>query len=648
MASRRFAPELLDYSKWPTVDVRLLAEPQGVRYLRLSGAVKAACDGVRSSEIKRRFGISRSLLHYHLARCISEDADGRPKGWRALALTTEREPYVRQAGLKAGPNGDGLSGAFGLLLRECPKVKQWLNARIKPDDGTKFQAAGLDLALIHQEFLTKLRKAGRRADQYPFTTRRHGYEALCAYVRKRIAEGDDDAARAKYGDQATARAGRNSGKIGLVRPMVAYERAAYDEYRCPDIETVTIEVEEGEQIELPLSRGWFCPIVDFKTAAILGWTYSIAGRFRAFELLKSFENAIHPPPRIKHPAFKDLEPLEDEGLPAAVVPAAAGRRICGLVVDNHLTHLANSVVVDLRRRSGVSISFGKVHSWVERSVVEGIFAEFQRVLKRLASTTGSGPSDPNVRDPVEKAVRYRIRAADVSALFDQLVARHNARRRRALMMATPNEAIAADWADSARLQIVPKYSSSFVDNPCIAVEVEWPTVRGSRKHHRTPYVQIDEVEYTNDLLRQSWSMLGKKLCVYIRGDFRTVRAFREDGTEFGVLHVSGVWAISPHTREVRKEINRLYRDQVFKDRSSDPVATYQHHLAGIAIQKGRGKRRPKITREAGKLARSLTVAGGPGDPPEYRYVLPAPSAPAPAQVKPRGRREFFAPATPKS
>ncbi|MDO9196930.1 hypothetical protein [Rhodoferax sp.] len=229
-------------------------------------------------------------------------------------------------------------------------------------------------------------------------------------------------------------------------------------------------------------------------------------------------------------------------------------------------------------------------------------------------------------------------------MLDQLVARHNSRRRRALMMVTPNEAIAADWAENVRLQIVPQYPKAFVENPCIAIEQEWPTVRGSRKNNRYPYVQLDEVEYTNDLLKQSWSLIGKKLSVHIRGDFRTVRAFRPEGTEFGVLYVNGIWAISPHTRETRKEINKLYREGVFRDRSVDPVALYQQYLAGIALQKSQGKRHPKITREAGKLARSLSVQGSPNEPPDYSYTYQAPRPPTPATVKPRGRRAYFAPA----
>ncbi|CUB01365.1 hypothetical protein [Comamonas thiooxydans] len=642
MPNRKIAPELLDYSQWPGVNVLLLSESEAIRFNRLEAAVKAACDGVKSAEINRQFGIKRSLLHYYLVKCTSEHSDGRAKGFRALVPETKRDGYVRSLEPLPGIDGSGLAGAFTYLLNQYPSVKDWLIHRLKPDDGTKIQSAGLNSSAIHQEFLTKLRKAGHCPDQYPFTTSRHGYEALCAYIKKRINGGDDHAARSKFGDQATEGLSRNSGKIAIFRPLVAYERTAYDEYQFPDISTITIEIAD-EEIEVPLKRGYFCPIVDFKTTAILGYSWSIANRFRTLDFLQAFEFAIHPPPCIEHEAFIDLAQLPDEGFPAAVIPAANGRRVCSLCVDNHLTHLANAVVTDFRKRTGVTISYGKVHSWIERNVVEGIFAEFQNALKRISSTTGSGPNDPVVRDPVEKAVRYKIRAADIKALLDKLVTRHNARRMHALMMATPNEAIAADWAESSRLQIVPRYPTCFVSNPCIAVEVEWPTVRGIRAKGRTPYIQLDEVQYTNDILRQSWSLVGQKLMVQIRGDYRTVHAFRADGTEFGILHVSGVWALSPHTRETRKEINRLYRNGVFIDRSLDPVAHYQRYLAGIVLKKTRGKKHPKITREAGKLARTMDVPGSVNDPAEYRYVYKASSPPEPTTVKPRGRRAFFSP-----
>jgi hypothetical protein len=217
----------------------------------------------------------------------------------------------------------------------------------------------------------------------------------------------------------------------------------------------------------------------------------------------------------------------------------------------------------------------------------------------------------------------------------------NAQRRRILMSATPNEVVARDWADGCRLDIIPRYPEALIADPCVAIQVEYPTVRGTREKNRTPYVELDAVEHTYPILKQSWSLIGQQLMVQIRGDYRTVRAYRLDGTEFGPLSVGGRWAKSPHTREMRKEINRLTREGVLDARAADPVDHYNRHLAKEALKKAKGKRRPPITREAGRLAQSLSVPGGAGDPPNFTYNMQAPQPPAKAMAKPRNRRAFF-------
>jgi hypothetical protein len=373
----------------------------------------------------------------------------------------------------------------------------------------------------------------------------------------------------------------------------------------------------------------------------LGYSFSISERFKAVNLLEAVECAINPPPPKQHEAFKNVHSLQGEGLPAAVVPQARGRRLSVLCVDNHLTHLANSVVIGLRKRTGVAITYGKVHSWIERYVVEGLFSELQRDLRRIPSTTGSGPSDPNVSDPVGRAVKCHIRMADLIALLDKLVARHNAKRRKILFNATANELIASDWSKSSRLQIVPLYTEDFVSNPGLAVESEWVTVRGDRAKHRTPYIQLDEVPYSNDILKQSWGLIGKKLLVHIKGDYRTVRTYRENGAEFGVLSVSGGWSLRPHSRETRREINRLYRTGIFMCRADDPVSHYQEYLAEQSLKKTKGKKSPRIAKESNALARTLLDSGELDAPKDLKYKTKSGVLVRDSHVKSKGRRDFF-------
>lgn len=637
MARRKTPPERLNHQAWPTVDEALLAGKEKVRYVRLAEAVRAACNGMPSGQIEVRFGVPRSLLNYYIKRCTETHPDGRLRGFRALVKCGKREGYVRVAPVTPGERGGGYAGAFTMLLQECPKSAQWLNKRNAPGQG------GLNLAQIHVEFLDQLRKEGRKPDQYPFNTSAHrqGYYALCAYVRRRIAEGDDQAARARYGDEAVQAPGRNSGKHGLFTPNVSYARCAYDEWKLPSIGTVTIEV-EGKEVVIPLERVWLCPIVCFRSNAILGYDVSLPASFGTIQLLRAFETTIKAPQRIVHEAFKDLAPLVDEGLPASVVPSAHGRRIAVLIVDNHLTHLADRVVDDLRERTGVSISFGKVRSWIQRFVVEGLFSEFQAKIRLLASTTGSGPGDPAFSDPVGNAISYDITLDGLLALIDQLVCRHNASRRLALMTATSNEIIARDWAEDARHSILPTHSPSLIEQPLIAVETEYVTVRGARSKDRTPYIEIDDAEYTSDLLKKSWSMVGEKLKVVIWGDCRSVLAYRLDGSEFGILACSGHWARTPHTRATRKEIISLHAKGLLDKRSKDPVTHYVSGLARSAAAKVAGKRRTKIPQEGRKLVQAMSVPGGPADPPGFTHPpLKMPRPPSKDYAKPSNRGSFF-------
>lgn len=94
MPIRKYSPELLNLAEWPKVDVSVLSEEDRVRYLRLEGAIKAACNDEKSSSVTARFGVSRSLLSYYLKRCTENHSDGRLMGFRALIPNSERKAFT--------------------------------------------------------------------------------------------------------------------------------------------------------------------------------------------------------------------------------------------------------------------------------------------------------------------------------------------------------------------------------------------------------------------------------------------------------------------------------------------------------------------------------------------------------------------------
>lgn len=176
-----------------------------------------------------------------------------------------------------------------------------------------------------------------------------------------------------------------------------------------------------------------------------------------------------------------------------------------------------------------------------------------------------------------------------------------------------------------------------MNDPQVAVEIIIVTVRGSRESGRPPHVQLDNGTYTNDLLRQDWPMIGKQMQAHIKGDFRKIRVFRDDGTEYGVLGVTGHWARTFHTRETRKEINRLHQGRIINAHCEDPVTIYMEYLAKQASRNSQSKK-PKITRQAGQLANALHEM----PTPSYRYRTEDPEdAKEEPTMESRNRRAFF-------
>lgn len=626
--------EELDYSKWATVAEQLLPEETRRRYLLLRKAVEETCDGHKSSAIAERYEVSRSNISYLINRCTARHPDGRLWGYRALVKNCRQVEYVRKKASEQteGADGNGLAGAFSRLLQQYPVIDKIIAQTV----GTK--EAGLNITALHGRIVKQLRALGLTFQDYPLNTKYAGYVALTRYIKNLMATGDHELAAAKYGGSVNDGLQANTGKKSILRSLRPLEIACYDEQQFPFIGTLVIE-NQGKEIDVPLRRGYLCLLVDQDSAAILGYSLAIAKRFRALDLLHAYEMFITPWMR-RELTIPGLRYVENSGLPSGVVHQACGRRISIISVDNHLSHLANAVVSHLRMRTGAIIHFGKVRHWISRNAVEGIFAEMQkREFIRLPSTTGSGHDDPAVLDPVKKAIKLRIRMEQIVELIDVLVANHNARPRASLMSKTPNEVLASELDETKRLFVVPKFPEVFMKDPQVAVEIVTATVRGSRQTGRAPYVQLDKAKYTNDLLRQHWSMIGVRLQVHIKGDYRKIRVFRMDGTEYGVLEVTGHWAKTFHTREIRKEIIRLNNDRLIDLRGDDPIGVYADYLAQRATRNANFKR-PKITREAGVLANVLHEMPNP----TYRYrsneneeVSEEPT------MKSRNRRAFFKP-----
>lgn len=181
MAVKQLLSRHSDWEAWPIVDESVLSDDEKYRYVKVHDAIVDVCSGCTPKAIENKYGISKSLMAYYLSRCLQLHSDGKIVGFRALVDYSFRTGYVRVAATNAEHSRAGLSGAFEKLLDDYSAVRKWLLERLKG----KYKASlGIKLSLLHQEFLTELRKSGCQSDCYPFNTSRRGYESFCTWVKK--------------------------------------------------------------------------------------------------------------------------------------------------------------------------------------------------------------------------------------------------------------------------------------------------------------------------------------------------------------------------------------------------------------------------------------------------------------------------------
>lgn len=606
-----------EFTEWPDVESCFILPERRQRFETLKSALLMYVSGISPRQVFKVFGVTRQELFYYLGRCRARHPDGRVMGYRALTGQARVKCYVRQKTFASDErvDGTGCAGAFVKLMTDYPQVVRIIRAAVGGKTGRSPKAAGLHLMTVHKTILRELRKIGVKADEYPFNTISGGYGSLCRYVRNLMDGGDGAAVRARFGDAAIDAQMAGTGEDGWLAALAPLDLVCYDEQALPFIGVLRTYVGD-EEVDIPLQRCSLCLIVDEHSSAALGYFISTRRRICAGDVLSAVEHFLkHWQPKLL--SMSGLKYREGAGFPSGLIAGFLGRRIGLLKIDNDLTHYANSVLEYMVEKTGYAIQFGKIRRWITRISVEQVFAELQkRHFRQLPSTTGSGPSDPAVSDPVGKAIRNQIEWHELEEIVEVALANYNATPKAALFNKTPLERLRRHFSENGRGSVIPALSSEFMAKPHLPEEVFSCVVRGNQAKGRRPYVELDTTHYTSDLLCNSWGMIGKKLKVLVHGDFRTLRTFRENGEEYSPLRVIGQWSRSAHTRSTRVEINRLHREGELKfDHYEDPVSAYQKHLADKAREKGR---KGKISRESNQLARMLRLTGAT----EYRTPLP--------------------------
>lgn len=575
----------LDIANWPTVNYTILDEDDQNEFLKRKKAIEMYMGNVTPvREILSETGIDDNTLRRLIKRCFEVDAEGVIWGYRALIPGKRIVDYSRKDNfntLKA-KNEDSKIGFFVLLLDTYPILKEKIIKLYFSKDKNAIKEPIIKGKYVHKRFIETCRQVGIKSNEYPFNTSDLARRSLYRYLKKLENIYFVDAAR-RSGEDAE-RLVRTTGVGEKNRKMIVqpYERVEFDGHKIDGIFTITFETPEGDLLTEVLERIWILVIIDVATRAALGYHISLNKEYSAEDVLQCIRNAVVPK-RIMQFKITGLKYPENYGYPSLVIPDTEWALWDEFCYDNSKANLAEIVRDRLKTIVGCSVNPGPVKRPERRNLVERFFGLLEENgFHRLPNTTGNSPTDPRRNNAEKYAKQYDISYEDLIELVEVLIANYNVEPQSGINGRSPIECM----QERINRGLIPRTMQEERRNDVAFLAYQkYCTVRGNYKKGRRPYITYEGVEYRNEVLSRSFELIGQKLNIQINiDDIRVLKAYLEDGSEFGYLTANGKWGVIPHSLKVRKQINKLIREkQVHIVNSDDPIQVYKEYLQSKAI-----------------------------------------------------------------
>lgn len=630
--ARTLPPNLADSSTWRTVDIEALDEPERERFRKYRAAIEAyLCTG-QAKAISKELGLPKNGIVRQLNRCVTLASDGKPFGWAALVRGLRTAGYERKAALPHGRSSasEGSSGAFIAFLFEHPEIKQCIDRLVfKRGENGVVHEAKIAVKNIYAAFVACCEEAGITGQQYPLNSKSKGRRSLERYVQAVMNSRPEEACRTRFGTTARSHLNVGRGRQSSQLAQASFDVVGIDPHKIDCIGTIKISGPKGRQ-RVAMERLWIVPVMDDYSRAILGYSVGIRTECSSTTIEEAIISATSAwrPRDLKVPG---MVYAPNAALPSGAFPSLVGRGWAAMMVDNAAVHYSNTIAERARRRIGCAVNYGPIGHWKHRPALERVMKTLEaHGFQRPPSTTGASPLDPAKSDPVRKAVEHAIDLEMLLDVIDVVIANYNA---------TPNEALGnrsplsllRDYVDLGAADFLPRrLPPPIATSPDLGITLLSRFVRGNMADGRRPYIEIDRVHYTSPLLSSTFGLIGKKLRVHVRdSNYCTVMAYHESGEELGTLTAQGPWGRTPHTREMRQQINAL-RDsgELIVGYHDNPIVALLRHLGSEAFRDAE-KNPMKVSRNATKLARAAAGANLPVD----EVAAPVPPAPGSPVLK---------------
>lgn len=584
----------LDIITWPIVHVDKLDPKDRKVFLKRKKAVELYMKNERTlREISEETGIDRKKIRNFVKRCLSFDENSNIWGFRALIPGKRIKTYQRKS-LPSAMKRDNikLTGSFRLFLQTYPEIKETIDTLYLGRNKREIRSPIIKVKDLHAKFLDACRSCGISHNEYPFITEDLARRSLYRYVRKLEQQYFGEAAK-RYGEEMAKKA-RYTGKGQANVPMIVrpLERVQFDGHRIDASIAIIFQTPEGDEIVEIMDRLWLLVIIDVATRVVLSYHVSYNKEYSASDVLHCIKNAVIP--RIHKPlTIPGLTYSEQGGFASEKIPEMHWAVWDECHFDNGKANLAHLVKDRLNRIVGCAINAGPVALPMRRSYIERFFKTLEENgYHRLPNTTGSSLKDPRRQRPERAAVKYRISSEHLEQITDVLIANYNGTPHEGINNLTPLECLQQRISRGMLPRVMPEEKREEVAFLSLSAQRK---VQGNIKKGRRPFVNYEGVEYRNEVLSRSLNLIGTKLDLLVNiDDIRVIRAFLPDGSELGRLTATGKWGVTPHSLQVRRQINKLRKLKLLHfTHKDDPINQYLLYLQEEAKTKKTSRNRLK-------------------------------------------------------
>lgn len=447
---------------------------------------------------------------------------------------------------------------------------------------------------LHRLFIDRLKALDHPPAEWPFNTKHRGSRTIARFMKDQLEKHFDQNVLIYHEGGAKAHLSIGTGKEAMIRNVEVYDAWEIDSHKVDADFTIGIPNADGLLSYINLKRLNLLALVDRASSAVIWFLVVYSSEVSASDVVRLISESLRAELPVPQSNVLGMNIKGEAGFPSDRIPELQHALPTVLMPDNALSNLAASVSQELRHKLGFFLNYGPPGHFECRPNVEHTFKNIaESIFQRLPNTTGATPFKGKAVNGAAIARTYKMEASIVEELAYHHFAQHNALESEGIGFLTPLEFIRQKMSANDQHVIPRRLLTSQVSavthfRMTMKVKVKSYPSRGVR-----PFIQVDRVRYSNDILRKSPWLAECEISIELdEQDMRAVRAYFPDGAPMGMLLAAGKWSTTKHSRKTRKAINQLKAKRALTiSELDDPVEHYLKHLRNQVLDAkgGQGK-----------------------------------------------------------